>query len=60
MLNIYADCFMSLTLIQGHSGSAEENYLSWGIQTAHDGRLTHDIYADIRFGDLEIVCKACP
>ena len=50
---------MTLTLMQGHSGSAEENnILSYGIQTAHDGRLTHDIifirYAHARFYDLDL------
>ena len=31
-------------------------YLSYGIQTAHDGRLMHDIYnyAHVRFDDFDL------
>ena len=37
-------------------------YLSYYIQTWHDGRLMHGIYAHARFHDLDFenVCKACP
>ena len=58
---------MTLTLTQGHSGLAEENYLSHGIQTVHGGRgrFMHDIlFAHACFDDLgldpdfENVCKA--
>ena len=43
-----------------------KQYLSYGIQSAHDGRLTHDTYAHIRLNDLDLdidfknVCKARP
>ena len=52
---------LTLTLIQGHIGSVEENNV-----TAHDGRLMHDIYAHVRLDDLDLVldfenvCKARP
>ena len=41
-------------------------YLSYYIQTWHDGRLMHITYAHARLDDLELdldfenVCKACP
>ena len=40
-----------------------KQYLSYGIQTAHGGRLMHDIiYAHVRFDDLDFkdVCKTRP
>ena len=48
--------------------SREKQYLSCGIQRAHDGKLVHDMYnAHVRFGaldlivfDFENVCKARP
>ena len=46
---------MILTLIQCHSGSAEEINLSYGIQTVHDGKLMHDTYAHVCLDDLDLV-----
>ena len=52
---------MTLTLIQGHWIGREKQYISYGIQTVHDGRLMHDIYIYMlmfnRFDDLDLDCE---
>ena len=66
MLVIYADArFDGLDLnIKSQWTGRGKQYLSYGIQTAHDGRLMHDKYAHLCFDDLDLdfenVCKARP
>ena len=57
---------MTLTVIVSQWIGRGKQCLSYGIQTAHNGRLMHDIYAHVCFDaldlvfDFENICKANP
>ena len=67
MHGIYADArFNELDLDTKSQWIGRGKYLSHSIQTVHDSRAMHDIYARVRLDDLDFVidfrnvCKARP